>query len=137
MAAGITSKSSTSKSISICHHPNILFTSKSSYVLLRNPTDKTETRTGNRRGTNNSKPPGPIIMMRQLETLSSSQIIFITLFLAGAQRCCTFYQLQQPAQLCRAKTIFLSQISIRWIFFIQIYCGGSHTEHHRRCSKLT
>ncbi len=39
-------------------------------------------------GTTNSKPPGPIIMMGQSsETLnsSSSQIIFITLFSAGAK----------------------------------------------------
>jgi hypothetical protein len=34
-----------------------------------------------------------------------------------------------------AKTIFLSQNGICWIFFIQFYCLGSHTEHHRwRCS---
>jgi hypothetical protein len=31
-------------------------------------------------GTTNSKPPGPIIMMGRSETLSSSQIQFITLF---------------------------------------------------------
>jgi hypothetical protein len=34
----------------------------------------------------NSKPTGTIIMMSQSETLSSSQIIFITLFSAGSQR---------------------------------------------------
>jgi hypothetical protein len=34
-------------------------------------------------GTTNSKPPGPIIMMTQSETLSSSQILFITLFSTG------------------------------------------------------
>jgi hypothetical protein len=33
----------------------------------------------------NSKPTGTIIMMSQSETLSSSQIIFITLFSAGSQ----------------------------------------------------
>jgi hypothetical protein len=39
----------------------------------------------NRWGTTNSKPPGPIIMTSQSKTLSSSQIIFIALFLfAGA-----------------------------------------------------
>jgi hypothetical protein len=48
------------------------------------PTHKTETGTANRRGANNSKSPGPIITMGQSEALSSSQIIFITLFSAGA-----------------------------------------------------
>jgi hypothetical protein len=45
---------------------------------------KTKTETTNRWGTTNSKPPGPIITMGQSETLNSSQIIFITLFSAGA-----------------------------------------------------
>jgi hypothetical protein len=37
----------------------------------------------------NNKPLGPIIMMGQSETLSSSsQIIFITPFSASGQRCC-------------------------------------------------
>jgi hypothetical protein len=53
----------------------LFFTSKFSYVLFCNPTNKTKT------GTANSKPPGPIIMMGRSETLSSSYIIFITLFL--------------------------------------------------------
>jgi hypothetical protein len=47
--------------------------------------------------TTNSEPPGPIIMIDQSETLSSSRIIFITLFCAGAQHCCAFYQ---PPQQC-------------------------------------
>jgi hypothetical protein len=38
----------------------------------------------------NRKSPGSIIMMGQSETLSSSQIKFITLFCAGAERCCAF-----------------------------------------------
>jgi hypothetical protein len=37
-----------------------------------NPTNKTETGTANTWGTTNSKPHGPIIMMGQSETLSSS-----------------------------------------------------------------
>ncbi len=41
-----------------------------------NPTHKTETGTTNRWGT--SKPPGPIIMIGQSETLSTSHIICIT-----------------------------------------------------------
>jgi hypothetical protein len=31
------------------------------------------------------------------------------------------------AQLCGAKTIFLSQTSTFWIIFIQFYCIASHT----------
>jgi len=73
---------------SICDLVKIYFTSKLSYVLFCNPTHKTKTRTSNRWGTTNSKPPAPIIMMGQSETLSSSQIVFITLVFAGAQRCC-------------------------------------------------
>ncbi len=53
----------------------------------------------------NSKPAGRIMMMGQSETLSSSQIIFITLISASAQHCCAIYQPQQHAQLCGAKTI--------------------------------
>jgi hypothetical protein len=41
-------------------------------------------------------------MMGHLETLSSSQIIFIPLF--SAHRCCTFYQQPQTVRLCWAKT---------------------------------
>jgi hypothetical protein len=61
-------------------------------ILFCNPTQKTETRTANRLGTTNSKPPGPIIMMDQSETPTTSQIIFIRLFSVGAQRVCAFYQ---------------------------------------------
>jgi hypothetical protein len=51
-------------------------------------------------------------MMGQLETLSSSQIIFITLFPTGAQCVCAIYDPQQTLQLCGAKTIFMSQTDI-------------------------
>jgi hypothetical protein len=72
--------------------PKIFFTSKFSYLTFCNlTTHKTETGIENRWGTTNSEPPGPIIMIGQSETLSSSQIIFITLFCGGAQRCCAFY----------------------------------------------
>jgi len=50
-------------------------------------------------GTTNSKPPGPIIMIGQSETLAAVRSSFTTLFSAGAQRGCTFYQPQQPVQL--------------------------------------
>jgi len=56
-------------------------------------------------------------MMRQSETLSSTQIVFITLFSAGAQRCCAFYQPPKTVQLYWAKTIFLSQTGICWPCF--------------------
>jgi hypothetical protein len=87
-------------------------------------------------GTTNSKPPGPIIMMAQSQTSSTSQIIFITLFSAGAQSCCAFYQLPQTLQqLCWAKTHFPEpNRHLFWHFFIQLYWAGSHTGHHWRCS---
>jgi len=43
------------------HPAKIFFTSKFSYVLFCNPTNKTETGTANRWETTNSKPHGPII----------------------------------------------------------------------------
>ncbi len=78
----------------------IFFTSKFCYVLFCNPTHKTETRTANRWGTTNSKPPGPIIMMRQSETLSCSWIIFITLFFQVQSAAVPFTSYGQPAPLC-------------------------------------
>jgi hypothetical protein len=52
--------------------------------------------------------------------------IYYTLFFsAGAQCCCIIYQLQQSAQLCEAKTIFLSQTGILWMkISIQFYFAG-------------
>ncbi len=119
---------------SICDLEKIYFTSKLSYVLFCSPTHKTKTRTSKRWGTTNSKPPRPIIMMGQSETVSSSQILFITLFFAGTQRCCAIYQPQQHAQLCGAKSISLNQTGIPWIFFTQFYYANSHIEHCLRCS---
>jgi hypothetical protein len=86
--------------MSIILHRKIFFTSKFSYLLFYNPTNKTETATANRSGSINSKPLGPIIMMGESETLNSSQIIFITPFSVGARRCCALYQAQQSVQLC-------------------------------------
>jgi hypothetical protein len=57
---------------SVCDPAKIISTSKFSYVLFGNPTNKTETVTANKWGTTNNKPPWPIIMMDQSETLSSS-----------------------------------------------------------------
>jgi hypothetical protein len=84
----------------MCDLAKMFFTSKFSHLVFSNPANKTETGTPNRWGTTNSKPLGPIIMMGQSETLSSSQITFITLFSAGAERCCAYYQLRQPVELC-------------------------------------
>jgi len=52
-----------------------------------NPTNKTKTRTTYTWGTTNNKPPGPIIVIDQLEKLSCSQAQFMTLFLEDAQLC--------------------------------------------------
>jgi hypothetical protein len=90
----------------------IFFTSKFSYLLFCNTTHKTENGTAIRCRTTNGEPPGRIIMIGQSETLSSSQVIVIALFCAGAQHCCISYQPLQTLQLCWAKTIFLSQTGI-------------------------
>ncbi len=72
--------------LSWCDPAQMFFTSKFSYLLFCNPTQKTEPGTANRWGTTNSKPHGPIIMMGQSETLITSQVLFITLFSAGVHR---------------------------------------------------
>ncbi len=105
-----------------------------SYLQFGNPTNnKTETGTANRRATTNSKPPGPIIMMTQSKTLSSSQVQFIILFLC---RCTTTTQ----TELCY---IMLSQNHFpepnrRVLTFLhhpKMYCAGfAYTEHRWRCS---
>ncbi len=81
-------------------HPGLVM-----YSSFATPPMKTKTGTANRWQTTDSKPPGPGIMMGQSETLSSSHIIFITLFSAG---CCTVNQPLQRAQLRGAETNFLS-----------------------------
>jgi hypothetical protein len=82
--------------------------SKFSCFLFGNPTNKTETGTAYTWGTTNSKPPGPNIVIDQLEILSRSQVQFITLSLGGAQLCCAIYQPLQAAQIWCRKTNFLS-----------------------------
>jgi hypothetical protein len=73
--------------------------------------------------------------MGQSETLSStSQIIFITLFSAGGQQLLRLVPATTTEKSCWLKTVFLIQTGIRWIFFIQFYSSGSHTEHCWRCS---
>jgi len=101
------------------------------YFLVTPPT-KLETRTSNRWGTTNNKPPGPISTMGQSETLNSSQVLFITLFLC---RCTASLLglLQATAHgaiiLSEAKPVYFS------VLFIQFQCAWSHTQHRWRCSK--
>jgi hypothetical protein len=75
---------------SLCDLAKIFFASKFSYLLLFSPTPKLRQQIGG--GSTNSKPPGPIIVMGQSETLISSQIKLITLFSPSGQRWCAFHQ---------------------------------------------
>jgi hypothetical protein len=56
------------------------------FTVFCNPTHQTEPGTANRLGTTNSKPPAPISMMGEWETLSSNPIICITLFFLHVHR---------------------------------------------------
>ncbi len=99
---------------SVCDPAKIFLTSKFSYFFATPPI-KQKTGTANRWETTNSKPHGPIIMVGQSKTGSSSQIIFITLCFG---RCTTsFYQPQQTVQKSWAKNILLSQTGM--FFFTQ------------------
>jgi hypothetical protein len=100
-------------------HLENFFTSKFSYLLFCNPTYRNEIGTANRWGTTKSKPPRPIIMISQSETLSSSQIIFNKLFPKPA-----FYYPRQSVTLCWAKIIFLSQTGIFWLFSSNFHMLG-------------
>jgi len=93
---------------SVCDPAKVFFLSEFSYLLFCNPTHKTKTGTANRWEATSSKPPGPVIMMGQSESVSTSQIIFITLFFGGAHSCCALHQPQQT----------LSQTGIFELFFI-------------------
>jgi hypothetical protein len=80
--------------------------------------------------TTNSEPAGPIIMIGQSEKLMNSQITFITLFCARAERrCCAFCN--SNSKLCsyvESKQLFLSQTSTFWLFFPPILT----VQHHIR-----
>jgi hypothetical protein len=57
----------------------------------------------------------------QKQTLSNySQIIFITLFFAGAQLCCAFY----CGIMLTQKPFFLTQPSMFSLFFIQFHSAN-------------
>ncbi len=98
---------------SLCDLVQIFFTSKFSYVLFCNPTHKTEIGRANKWGTTNSKLPGPIIMMGQLETLNSHSIIFHTLFFMAIMN-------QQPLMHQ------LAILSTRWPAFFHSTLNGVH-----------
>ncbi len=119
---------------SICDPAKIFFTSKCSYVLFCNPTNKTESGSANRWGTANSKPHGPIIMMGRSETLSSSRSYLVHSFVQVHSAAAPRTSHGTCAQLCWTKPIFLSQTGSNWIFFIDFSCAQSHTEHRWRCS---
>jgi hypothetical protein len=55
-------------------------------------------------GSTNSKPHVPVIMIDRSETLSGSQVQFITLFFGGAQLYCTLYQAQQAPRVQHRNT---------------------------------
>ncbi len=74
--------------------------------IFCNPTHKTETGTANRWGANNSKSPGPIITMGQSEALIISQIIFITLFSAGATSHRKLFNYVEPKPFSWAKPAY-------------------------------
>jgi hypothetical protein len=116
---------------SVCNPAKIFFTSKFSYLLFCNFTHKTETGTANRWG-------GGLLIANQLD--QSLQWADQKHFWSAvwSERCCaTMYQPPQTMQLCWAKTIFLSQTGVFWLFLTQqFYHAGSRTEHHWRCSFL-
>jgi hypothetical protein len=84
---------------SVCELAKIIFTSKFSCLVFCNSTNKIDIGALNGLGTTNTKPPAPIIMMGQSETLLSSHIIFITLFSAGAHRFSAIYRPPQTVEL--------------------------------------
>ncbi len=124
---------------SVCDLAKIFFTSKFSYVLFCNPTNKTETGTANRWGTTNSKPSGPIIMIGQSEMLSSSSIIFISLFSVGAHHIDADALLTGHSNLCN----YAQPKPFSWVKSAYVgFCSSNFTvqdhilsQHRWRCSK--
>jgi len=68
-----------------CNPTQICFTSKFSYLILCNPTHKTETGIGNRCGTTNSEPAGPIVIKGQSETLNYINMFVINVMKSLSQ----------------------------------------------------
>jgi hypothetical protein len=87
---------------SVCDPAKMFFTSKFSCLLFfSNATHKTETGTANRWETPNQTTWTDHFQKHW----ASSQIIFITLISAGAQRCCAFYKPVPTVHIYGAKTI--------------------------------
>jgi len=113
---------------SVCDLAKIFFTSKFSYFLIYNPIIKLKL--GQQIGGKPliANPPGAISVMGQSETLSSSQIIFPTLFSACAPCFCAFHQPLRILQLCWAKPACLD---CSWSnFTVQAYihrCFNMHS----------
>jgi hypothetical protein len=111
------------------HVPLKIISSGAQYVTLQKcfhiqvwlfgtPPIKTERGTLKTSETTNSKPPGPIIMMTQSETLIGSQVIFITLFSAGARRCSSaiyWCNYAKPKRFCWAKQAYFDISSSNFI----------------------
>jgi len=102
---------------SVCDPAKIFPASKFSYLVFRNPTPMSETETANRWETTNSKPAGPIIMIGQSETWTSSQTIFIYSLLwqvhvfdvpsTSQSKLCIY---AGPKPFCWAKPAFLTPL---------------------------
>jgi hypothetical protein len=74
-------------------------------------------------------------MMGQLETFSSSQIVFITLFLTGAQCVCHLRSTANSA-ITRSQNHFPEPNQHILTCLHQILLCKSYTEHRWRCSNL-
>ncbi len=119
---------------SVCDPAKIFLTFKFSYLLFCNPTHKTETGTANR---------WELLIANHLDNIwlanrkqgPAVRSYLLHSSITGAQFCCACYQPEQFDQICRRKTIFLSQIGICSLFFIWFECAGSpHIEHWWGCS---
>jgi hypothetical protein len=66
--------------------------SKFSYLFICNPAYRIQTKITNRLGTTNNKTLRLVVMIDELETMSSNHIIFTTIFYVGAHLGCAIYQ---------------------------------------------
>ncbi len=122
----------------VCDSEKIFFTSKFSYVLFCNSTNKTETGTANTWGTTNSKTAwtnhydGPIRNTeQQLDHIYYTLLCMCTPLqqrLVPATVTCPNYV--EPKLFSWVKPVQFG------IFFAHSYCAWSHTEHRWRCSYI-
>ncbi len=102
----------------------MFFTSKFTYLLFCNPNIKRKLRQQKNEGLLIANHLDQSLWWANQKRWSESDHICYTLFC----RCTALLRISPAtAHLCGAKTIFLSQTSTFWIFFIQFYCIGSHT----------